>query len=126
MQILVPGAGRLERQRGLQPVLVAHDLHRAVLLDPQLADDYVVHAAVDVVPRVRLAVARQLHRDRALGLDLDAFAPELELRVDRPVEGEPVRAVRVERRYRRVVGDLQKLDDNMYVVKIIPTFVKFN
>lgn len=55
MKVSVVEAGGLEDEAGCEAgPTVARHLHRAVLLDPELAHDHVVHAAVHVAPRVRL------------------------------------------------------------------------
>lgn len=54
MQVAVVEAGGLEGEGSLEAgAAVARHLHGTVLLDPQLAHDHVVHAAVHVAPRVR-------------------------------------------------------------------------
>lgn len=55
MQLLGEPPGRLESERAPVAGAMVYDFHRARLLHPQLAHDYVVHVAVDVAPRVRLA-----------------------------------------------------------------------
>lgn len=94
-------------------LLVIDHLHAAVLLDPQLTHDDVVHAAGGVGPGVGFVVPAemlqlragrrwrccgllmvrlpgQLQGDGALGLGFDALPPELELGVDGAVEDEVV------------------------------------
>jgi hypothetical protein len=55
VQLLGEPPGRLEGERAPVAGAMVHDFHRARLLHPQLAHDYVVHVAVDVAPCVRLA-----------------------------------------------------------------------
>ena len=57
MQLLGEPSGRLEEDVARVAGAVVGDLHRSVLLDPQLAHDDVVHAAVDVAPGVHLVMA---------------------------------------------------------------------
>lgn len=53
------------------------------LLEPNLANDNVVHTAIDRLPGVHLVRLLQHQRDAALGLHLDRLAPKAKLRIDR-------------------------------------------
>lgn len=75
MQVPVIEAGRLEHEVGLQAgTAVACHLHSSELLDPQLAHDHIVDAAVHVTPSVGFTPPeRQIKNLKVIILNLNIF-----------------------------------------------------
>lgn len=87
--------------------LVVDDVHLAVVVDPKLADDDVVHGRVHLAPRVVVARLFEIQVGDAERYDLQVLAPEL-ARHGELLPQLPVAALAVLGQHRRVVTHLQR------------------
>ena len=88
------------------------DLQKSVMLDPNLAYDDVVHAAIDVVPRVDLSMVEEFDGEHPLRLHFEGFAPKADFGRDASMEF-PVGRLSVKGGDWRVVRDLNGYTDKM-------------
>ena len=80
------------------------------MFDPNFSDDDVVHATVDVVPRINLAMVEELDGAHPLRLHFEGFGPKADFGRHTAVEF-PVGGLRVECGDGRMVRDLRKKNE---------------
>jgi hypothetical protein len=109
---------RFEREVGFVSSGMVDNLHCPTLFHPKLSDNDVVNTALDVAPSVGLIELGKFNRDSSFGLNLDAFPPKFQFRVNGTVK-DPVFAFGVESRHRWVMADLFADDFEFFTFQFV-------